>query len=215
MNTVSQQIRNKLYTKSSICNILKYHKSRKIVRINPTFNMDLYANQPINYLTYTHSVEHIVPQSFVNEPTHSSDMHNMWLTHMKLNAYRCNYRYSALQTRRSSRYVTNTGVVTSQPTDACIIVDNNRRSVSIKHNRGAIARTIGYYHIQYPDLSCILEHILPFNLMLRWNNRYKVSEIEQMRNKYIQSIQNNSNPFVDNPLIMNDAFRDRNDDLRI
>lgn len=65
-----------------------------------------------------------------------------------------------------------------------------------------------YFLLRYPNaIKPKYEKALDIPLLLRWHEKYKVTEYEKHRNKAIFEIQGNRNPFIDFPELMsNIAF---------
>ncbi|MGN0903080.1 MAG: endonuclease [Succinivibrio sp.] len=110
-----------------------------------------------------------------------NDLHNLYPAVGEVNADRSNFKFS--------RELKGTS-----PYGRCqVIIDRKRQRVSIPDNaKGVVARAYLYMSQRY-NIALDSEHI---NLFNEWNNRYKPSKNECLRNRLIESIQGNDNPFV-------------------
>ena len=143
----------------------------------------LFLNYLKNYEKYSSlTAEHIFPQSFIKEYKNANlDMHNIYLTSSKTNSHRSNYKY--IDDKKLTRVSSNN-------------FKNNKCRFYIPciNTRGAIARSIAYMKYTYPELN--IENVLDLELILKWNLLYPPTQLEIKRNKIINSIQGNDNPFI-------------------
>jgi len=147
-----------------------------------------------NYEKYSSlTAEHIFPQSFIKEYKNANrDMHNIYLTCSKTNSHRSNYKY--IDENIYNKYYNNKKLT--------IVSNNNFKNNKCKfyipciNTRGAIARSIAYMKYSYPELN--IENVLDLELILKWNILYPPTQLEIERNKIIECIQGNNNPFISN-----------------
>ena len=147
-----------------------------------------------NYEKYSSlTAEHIFPQSFTKEYKNANlDMHNIYLTCSKTNSHRSNYKY--IDENIYNKYYNNKKLT--------IVSNNNFKNNKCKfyipciNTRGAIARSIAYMKYCYPELN--IENVLDLELILKWNLLYPPTQLEIERNKIIECIQGNNNPFISN-----------------
>lgn len=206
-------IRNVLFQMTMNNNPVGYNKARKIICEDEIFNNDIYTN---NIIEKNYNCEHIIPQSiFLKKDPYKSDMHALFRTNEKINNFRSNYvfrEYSSLVDEMSemSTIGCNGTAVNWENNDICIIKEPKRKKVvPAPWSRGRIARSIGYFHIRYPELNEELENLLPYNLMLKWNYQDPIKKSEVLRNNKIYEIQNNINPFIADKDLMKYCFKDK------
>ena len=155
----------------------------------------LQSNHFIEYKKYSVlTAEHIFPQSFIKQYKGANlDMHNIYLTISKTNSHRSNYKYidEEVYLKNNEKY---TNCILKQVTTNNF--KNNKYKIYIPciNTRGAIARSVAYMKYTYPDL--LLENVLDFNLLIKWNFLYPPTHHEIERNNIIKNIQGNDNPFI-------------------
>jgi endonuclease I len=152
--------------------------------------------------------EHTSPQSwFASASPMVSDMFNVYPTDGKVNGERSNYPYGEVGT---PTYTSANGskLGTSSSADYAGVVFE-----PVDQYKGDIARTYFYMATRYAGLceswSSGAEVVystanlgfttFAMNLFLKWSREDPVSAKEILRNNAVYGIQNNRNPFIDNP----------------
>jgi hypothetical protein len=140
-----------------------------------------------NYL----NCEHTWPQSkFTRSDSgfQKSDLHHLFPTDSKANSVRGNYDFGHVSSGRA-------------PTDNCSASQSARNKTyqpPVEH-RGNVARAMFYFAVRYDGkINEKMEAALK-----RWHEEDPVDEAEMRRNDAIYAIQNNRNPFIDYPNLIN------------
>ncbi len=167
--------------------------------------------------------EHAVPQSTFNSnyPMYS-DLHFVIPTDARINQLRNNYPYGI---GNSTVHYTFTN--TSRIANSAIpnYVYTNRVYEPIDEFKGDIARMLLYFAVRYENKLPSFNHSTNVNpaldrsaldgtaerafepayiaMLLQWHNQDPVSPRETDRNNAVYAIQNNRNPFIDNPQWVN------------
>ncbi|WP_267403223.1 MULTISPECIES: endonuclease [unclassified Chryseobacterium] len=167
--------------------------------------------------------EHAVPQSTFNSnyPMYS-DLHFVIPTDARINQLRNNYPYGI---GNSTVHYTFTN--TSRIANSAIpnYVYTNRVYEPIDEFKGDIARMLLYFAVRYENKLPSFNHSTNANpaldrsaldgtaerafepayiaMLLQWHNQDPVSPRETDRNNAVYAIQNNRNPFIDNPQWVN------------
>ncbi|WP_080779131.1 endonuclease [Chryseobacterium phocaeense] len=170
--------------------------------------------------------EHAVPQSTFdsNYPMYS-DLHFVIPTDAKINQLRSNYPYGV-----GNSTVHYTFSNTSKIANSAIpnYVYTNRVYEPINEFKGDIARMLLYFAVRYEEKLPSFNYSTNINpaidrsaldgtaerafdpayisMLLQWHLQDPVSQREIDRNNAIYSIQNNRNPFIDNPQWVNDIW---------
>lgn len=141
------------------------------------------------------NTEHVVPQSWfrAKEPM-KGDLHHLFVCEPRCNNMRSNYPYFEYD---DDPYINK---------NMCGI--NGFERFEPSYGKGIVARAMLYFLLRYPNaIKPKYEKTLDIPLLLRWHEKYKVTEYEKHRNKAIFEIQGNRNPFIDFPELMsNIAF---------
>lgn len=141
------------------------------------------------------NTEHVVPQSwFRAEEPMKGDLHHLFVCEPRCNNMRSNYPYFEYD---DDPYINK---------NMCGI--NGFERFEPSYGKGIVARAMLYFLLRYPNaIKPKYEKTLDIPLLLRWHEKYKVTEYEKHRNKAIFEIQGNRNPFIDFPELMsNIAF---------
>lgn len=131
------------------------------------------------------NIEHTWPQSAGANGFAKSDLHHLFPTSSSTNSIRsslpfCNVVIVKWSADQSKRGLNSFGEHCFEPPTA---------------HKGKVARALFYFSLRYQ--MPIDDHQ---ELFLRlWHNDYPVTEEEKERNKTISLYQNNSNPFIDHP----------------
>lgn len=138
-----------------------------------------------------YNCEHVVPQSWFNkrEPM-KGDLHHLFSCEVECNSFRGNTPFfdfdnfgEALRTN-------------------CGMLERKNLKFEPEHGKGEVARATLYFLVRYPGLinessSEYTEDRL--DILLRWHERFPVTEHEKHRNAAIFKKQGNRNPFIDFP----------------
>lgn len=167
--------------------------------------------------------EHAVPQSTFNSnyPMYS-DLHFVIPTDARINQLRNNYPYGIGNT--TNHYLFSN---TSRMSNSAIpnYAYTNRVYEPIAEFRGDIARMLLYFAVRYEDKLPVFNTSTNINpamdrsaldgtaerafepgyiaMLLQWHQQDPVSQREIDRNNAVYTIQNNRNPFIDNPQWVN------------
>jgi endonuclease I len=170
-------------------------------------------NEPFDWAAYDYSREHTYPHSwFPTNPADNpekpeyNDQHNLYPARQSnVNATRCNYPLGVVVTQESNFLQGKLGL------DA-----NGRRVYEPRDaHKGRAARAMMYMAVCYNGISgnnwsfkspigqCLSVQI-PYgqdqNVLKKWNLDFLPNGYDMARNDFLDSLQGNRNPFVDNPL---------------
>jgi len=155
------------------------------------------------------SAEHIYPQSFLMRNRDAAkDIHNLFPTRLFINQHRSNYRFSeTLVASNSIKMVCRTNSDPRLHFDESLYnyKDSQQKTfVPISGSRGTIARSIAYMGLIYPELD--IKEVIDLRLLKKWNEEHPPDNQEIIRNKKIQCIQYNENPFISVPELVDTHF---------
>ena len=169
-------------------------------------------NEPFDWTAYDFSREHTYPHSWMPtfdasnpERPEYNDQHNLYPTKQSnVNATRCNYPLGEVVTQESFYLLGKLGL------DA-----NGRRVYEPRDaHKGRAARAMMYMAICYNGISGnnwgFTQNIgvcsgvpIPYgqdqNILKRWNLEHLPDAYDMARNDFLDSLQQNRNPFVDHP----------------
>jgi endonuclease I len=172
---------------------------------------DIYSPNPLDLTDngVEFSAEHVYPHSFLSPNKNAQkDIHNLFATRMFINRHRSNYRFSETLTSSGS-----TKMVDHSSSSERIYFDESlynyknahqRTFVPIHKARGVIARSIAYMGLIYPELD--IQDVIDLRLLKEWNLKHPPDNREIVRNKKIQNIQCNQNPFIIVPELVESHF---------
>jgi endonuclease G len=154
--------------------------------------------------------EHVVPQSWFGkrEPMRS-DLHHLFTCESDCNSFRGNIPYFDFKDFEPQP--------APDPAEAAARrlcgkrdVERGRQGFEPEFNKGAVARATLYFLLRYPGE--IGDRPVEFNpddvgLLIDWHNGNPVSDWERHRNEAIAEVQQNRNPFIDNPSWAEKVFR--------
>ncbi len=135
--------------------------------------------------------EHTWPQSkFTGSDRNfqKSDLHHLFPTDSKANSVRGNYDFGDVDNGKA-------------PTSNCSASQSgrNRTYQPPREHRGNVARAMFYFAVRYNGkINSKMEAALR-----RWHEDDPVDEAEMKRNNAVYSVQNNRNPFIDYPNLIN------------
>lgn len=136
------------------------------------------------------NAEHIFPQCKFRKttPELKTDLHHIYHCYDESNKLRANYRFHQLSGHPSKLGVSKEYEMFNPPHES----------------KGKVARALAYIYCAYPEVD--ISEILDFETLVVWNMINPVSREEIERNETIQAIQNNRNPFIDFPNLINYLF---------
>jgi deoxyribonuclease-1 len=150
------------------------------------------------------NIEHIVPQSFDSKV--NCDLHMIFMCNRQLNHIRSNYVFID-DLYIKDKKMRNHFIYIIHENGTYYTVMQKRRDyycgfsnyfgffLPPEKSKGIIARSLLYYKDKYKN-DDVLRKIIDINLLLEWNRKYQVCEMEYKRNEEIFRIQKNRNPFI-------------------
>lgn len=202
-----QNITPRKYLQKIIKN--KYSKHKKLGYIeskNILFN-NLKKNLIYgNFFDNNINCEHIWCQKYFNykEPM-KSDLHIMFLSNSKLNSHRQDYKFSNLD--KNFIFLNNKGLIIennflNKALSFRLYKKNNNKKIFEPPNKskGKISRSVAYFDNIYNNNN--LHNIIDIEYLIEWNRKFlpNIGEIE--RNEMINIYQNNINPFIKYPILI-------------
>lgn len=154
------------------------------------------------------SQEHAWPQSRGTSVLPAkSDLHHLYLCDQGINSTRNNRLYGFVNESLADAVPNASGL----PADQNYYLDDVWQT-SPRH-RGDVARAIFYVDTRYTDLSIVSRPDVPgtnqmgyLDDLLQWHFEDPVDDFERDRNDKAFSVQNNRNPYVDNPQWVTDVY---------
>ena len=217
-------IRNKIKEKYSLHKNLGYNKSRKIL-FNQLNDNIIYGHKNSIKNIKQLNCEHIWCQKYFDykEPM-KSDLHIMYISNSKLNSHRQDYKFSDIKS--NFVIINNNGTIIdknifNQFLNNHLYKKNSKKKIfepAIK-SKGKISRSIAYYHLIYNDINeninehekynLNLDKIIDNKYLLEWNRKYlpKIDEIQ--RNEIIRLNQENINPFIKYPILLEILYNEQ------
>jgi hypothetical protein len=134
--------------------------------------------------------EHTWPQSKFTRSDNrfqKSDLHHLFPTDSKANSVRGNHDFAQINNGRA-------------PTTNCDASQSNGRAYQPpREHRGNVARAMFYFAVRYDGkMKSPME-----NALRRWHEEDPVDQEERRRNEAVYKLQNNRNPFIDYPNLIN------------
>lgn len=127
----------------------------------------------------TWNKEHVWPRFYLPDDHSEDDYHNLKPSTPSVNSQRSNYRYGP----GAGLYRLNSNPLYFFPGDA---------------DKGDIARIIFYMQVRY-NLILSINSVGELGLFLQWHIEDPVDDFERNRNEVIFNVQQNRNPFIDHP----------------
>jgi endonuclease I len=202
---------------------LGYGNARKILH-NELSDIIIYGSKinhdDRNQIVYDKNCEHIWSKNYFEykEPM-ISDLHILYLCNSKLNSHRQSYKFNEINDNYT--LLDNNGEKIIEKDIICKKHDyckkDTRKKIFEPPNRskGKIARACAYFYIVYPEYSKYLPKLIDRNIMAKWNTKYSVDFKEIYKNELIYFYQNNRNPFIKYPILMNIIFMENMSILEI
>lgn len=133
--------------------------------------------------------EHSYPQSKIGSPA-TSDNHHIFADDNKTNSVRGNNPFGVVTMSSSNQVRDGYGNLTDNYSAGGYFMPNPLA-------RGEVARATMYLHVRYGY--SVTGNFQSLALMLRWHIENPVTNREIYRNNTVHLLQNNRNPFIDNP----------------
>ncbi|MBN2695575.1 endonuclease, partial [bacterium] len=142
--------------------------------------------------------EHTWPQSMGAEGDAKSDIHHLFPTNSSVNSSRGNLPFGVA--------VSDVDTYCNDDDTYCSKRGDNSNGTTIfepaDQHKGDVARAMFYFAIRYNNPSNFINTAGQAQLFKEWNQLDPVSQKELDRNDSIERIQNNRNPFVDCPMLI-------------
>lgn len=210
-NIIKDDLQNK-YKKISWVNA-------KNILHNEFNNSDIYGDN-----LHKKNVEHIFPQVYfknnLNKNLLKSDIHNLHLCSEKLNCQRQHFKFIDYSYLNECTNVDNFKIINSDSNtvndlnefltlkhDVVVINKKDKLFIPSLQCRGSIARSLAYFSVKY-DLLDDLNKVIDIDTMIKWNKIHPVNYLENHKNIIGLKYHDVSNPFINNPELMNYCFKD-------
>lgn len=157
---------------------------------------------------YNVNCEHVWCQKYFKykEPM-KSDLHIMFLSDSKLNSHRQDYKFSNID--KNFVFINNKGIIVTNNffnklRSNNLYKKNNYKKTfePCKKSKGKISRSIAYYNTVYNNNTFEIDKVIDNNNLIEWNRKYLPSLQEIERNEMIRSYQENINPYVKYPILL-------------
>ena len=154
--------------------------------------------------------EHIWCQKYFNyqEPM-KSDLHILYLSNSKLNSHRNDFKFSDIHYNYTNIDIYGNKINISEPNSFKIIYKKNinKKIFEPYHkSKGKVVRSLAYFYIIYDDEQNNLDKLIDIDNLLQWNRKYIPDIKEIQRNEIIYLYQNNINPFIKYPILIEIIF---------
>lgn len=163
-----------------------------------------------NEITYPAPVntEHTVPQSFFSSMDPMlSDLHHLFPTYDLWNTDRGNNPFMDIPDNNTIKWVINNFSQSNIPVNNINGYSEYRPTdyEPRESHKGDLARAVAYFYTMYPQVGQSTD-VIDLNTMLLWNTLDPPDQKEIDRNNAVVIYQGNSNPYVDYPAWMTQAF---------
>ena len=209
-------LREQLYTYTN--NNSKYIP---YTRVKPIMHTELDMIDIYGDNTMEKNLEHVFPQfAFKNDPRKKemkSDIHNLYLSNMKINSARQNFKYVTHDdyvSHTNEILIDTTGKRVHEPKEIfkkcgyLMLVNRKKQEfIPTKVSRGKIARSLAYFAVKY-NYTEELKNVIDIKTLVEWNIKDPVSNEEYYKNVIAYKYQNNLNPFILNPELTMYCFAD-------
>ncbi|MBM7552106.1 endonuclease I family protein [Thalassobacillus pellis] len=140
-----------------------------------------------------YNCEHAVPQSWFNEQEPMrGDIHHLFTCEPVCNSIRSNYPYHDFHGYQGKEV--NMQRIEKQ----CGKAENN--FFEPEYAKGTVARAMLYFLLRYPgEMEARYRQKIDVGLLFKWHEAYPPDIYEFHRNRAIQEIQGNRNPYIDFP----------------
>jgi endonuclease I len=195
----------KLQQKYGIHKQIGYRNSRKIL-FNNLYKTIIYGNNQNNKIKEI-NCEHVWCQKyFQSKEPMKSDLHILYLSNAKLNSHRNDYKFSTIYTD----YIvmdTKGNKIENDSFQDNFVKKNNKKKIfePSSDSKGKIVRCLAYYYVMY-DKNNSIENLIDIKDLLQWNRKYLPKKDEIIRNEIINNHQENINPFIRYPILIEFIF---------
>lgn len=207
----SHNLFNKLIKKKYSNHInLGYDKSKKIL-FNDLKKYLIYGNE----INKDINCEHIWCQKYFKykEPM-KSDLHIMFLSNSRLNSHRQDYKFKNIH--KNFIFLNNKGIIIDNNflhkfLSYRLYKKNNKKKIFEPPNKskGKISRSVAYFHSIYEINDNKLNKIIEVEDLINWNRHFLPTMYEIERNEMIRIHQNNINPFIKYPILIEIVYNDK------
>ena len=232
-------IRNKMHNKYSIHKNLNYKNAKKILHnelndiiIYGKNNTHINENKNIKLNKTNVNCEHIWCRTyFDNKEPMNSDLHILYLSNSRLNSHRQSYKFDEIKSNyilldEYGNKIYNTMNLSDKfNLDKELFSGENINKLDIKklckknnknkifeppdESKGKIARSCAYFMLVYPEYLHYLPKLIDIEILLKWNRNYIVDYKEIYKNEMIYIYQNNINPFIKYPILVELFFSNK------
>lgn len=200
-NINSKFFKNIVYKKFNNHRNVGYKKSKEILFENKYDNI-IYGKDTKNL-----NCEHIWCQKYFRhkEPM-KSDLHIIFLCNSRINSHRQDYKFSTID--KNFLFIDDKGNIVINNFINKLKSDklnkkNNYKKIfePSKNSKGKVSRSVAYFNSIYNDTKN-LNNVIENEDMINWNRKYLPSIKEIKRNEYIRTYQENINPFIKYPILL-------------
>lgn len=190
-----------------------YKKSRQIL-FHEFGNMIIYGSNKNNTQKEI-NCEHIWCQKyFKNKEPMKSDLHILYLSNAKLNSHRQDYKFSNLPSNCTYMDIKGNKInMTHYIHHTNIYKKDNKKKIFEPYDKskGKIARSLAYYYTIYGYSTNFynnsIENLIDIDDLLKWNKENLPCLDELYRNIIIEKYQDNINPFIKYPVLIELIFQ--------
>lgn len=147
------------------------------------------------------SCEHVVPRKVFNaKQPYNSDIHNLYLAIDQINMLRDTKKFNNTDVSKSKKYYGNRYTETEfEP---------------LERSKGVVARACAYFFTMYPEHFGAIIEVIDIKCLKDWGV-FKPNISEHERNLFIYQLQNNINPYIIYPKLVQHAFCDVDENFLI
>lgn len=155
------------------------------------------------------NAEHIIPQSFFNSKSPMvSDLHHLISSPAKLNGKRSNFKYAEFSYDLCEFWCKDNDCSLTRPSnpDQYSCLSKKNQWMPRKDDRGEVARAVLYWFTVYDDKGVSMDRVGDLQTFINWANTYPPSDREVQRNKLVEKVQGNLNPYIVDPSLVDKAW---------
>lgn len=152
--------------------------------------------------------EHLWCQKYFEykEPM-KSDLHILYLSDSKINSHRQDYKFSDINynfifLNNKGEKIQNNFFSKLISNKLCKKNNNKKLFEPPNYSKGKITRSIAYYDLIYENYNTNIEEIIGIKELIEWNRYYFPNIDEIKRNEIIRNYQNNINPYIKYPILI-------------
>ena len=136
-----------------------------------------------------------------------SDLHILYLSDSKINSHRQNYKFSDINynfifLNNKGEKIQNNFFSKLISNKLCKKNNNKKLFEPPNYSKGKISRSIAYYDLIYENYDTNIEEIIGIKELIEWNRYYFPNIDEIKRNEIIRNYQNNINPYIKYPILI-------------